>query len=214
MLHQTGISFTCLSCAAPLQFKAELSDSIICPQCQTISRRIQLETSTSKKMDPVQEDMSVIRLGTTGTYQELTFTVIGRLQYFFRERYRNHWFLHYSNNSIGWLGDWEGNYSIFRTISESRHTFDNPAPGKKITIDKIDYFLERIDTSCRVLGEGELPAFYLNEAKFITLEFYNTSGGLAIAHIFTKNQMEAFAGQYLAVNELHLQNYRQHHDWA
>lgn len=209
-----GVTFSCPKCNIALQFKSELSNGIVCPNCQVIVRRVHLETTTLPRIEPVQEDLSIIRIGTTGGYQDLTFEVIGRLQYFFQERYRNHWFLQYSNGTTGWLGDWGGNYSLFINITEPRNTFDKPSPGKRIQIKDIEYFLEQIDVSYQVLGEGELPVFYLNNDKFITLEFYNHSGGLALAHVFTKDQIEAFTGHYVEVSELKLQHFRDHHDWA
>ncbi len=214
MLYPAGVTFSCSTCNRALQFKSEESSLLICSQCQTVNWRVNAGTGNLQKIDPVQEDMSIIRLGTNGSYQELSFEVIGRLQYLFQERYRNHWFLHYNNNITGWLGDWEGNYSLFKSIAEPRHTFDKPSPGKKIQIQETEYFLERMDVSYLVLGEGELPSFYLTNEKFITLEFYSFISELALANIFTKDQVEAFTGQYVEVSALKLQNFREHHDWA
>ncbi|PSR52740.1 hypothetical protein AHMF7605_03990 [Adhaeribacter arboris] len=214
MFYQTKVPFSCSQCDRPLQFKSEFSVGLICPECQTVSRRVQLESNTLDKMEAVREDMSVIRLGTTGSFEETSFEVIGRIQYFFQETYRNHWFLHFNNGTSGWLGDWAGNYSIFKIVKETRQTFENPVITKKIQINNSDYFLEKIDVSFKVMAEGELPGFYLNNEKFIRLEFNNLNGGLALAHVFTKNQLEAFTGQYVEVGDLQFQNFRQHHDWA
>ncbi|MDQ3290691.1 MAG: DUF4178 domain-containing protein [Bacteroidota bacterium] len=214
MLYQTGVPFSCSQCNQLLQFKSEYSVGIICPNCQNIARRVHLESNTLDKMEAVREDMSIICLGTTGTYRDLTFEVIGRLQYFFQDCYRNHWFLHFSDGTIGWLGDWAGNYCMFKAVNEIRNTFEKPEINKKIQIYNKEYLLEQMAVSFRVFGEGELPGFYLNDDKFIRLEFFNVNSGLAIAHVFTQNKLEAFTGHYLEVGDLQLQNFRQHHDWV
>lgn len=218
MREQKGGSVTCLSCGINLEFKSAASSCMICSTCQTIhyqnNQSYQIKSSTLKKFEPVQEDMSVIRLGSTGVYQDSAFEVIGRVQYFFQERYRNHWFLTYNLESGGWLGDWDGNYSLFQKVEVVRSKFENPTPGKKIQINQIEYFTEQIDISRKVFAEGELGDFYFTSEKFITLELFNTSAELALAHVFSDKKVEVFTGHYLDLSELNLQNLRQHDGWA
>lgn len=215
MPDQTGAAFPCCSCACSLQVKSGASYCLICPACQAVNYRPgQAAIPGIKRMEPVQEDMSVIRLGTKGLYQEEAFEVIGRLQYFFQERYRNQWFLHCSKGTTAWLGDWDGNYSWLNKLEVVRNKFENPTPGKKVQISQVDYLTEQIDVSRKVFGEGELGNFYLNPDKFITIECYTLEEQLALANIFTDKKVEAFAGRYVAWSQLNLQDIRQHHDWV
>ncbi|MGV3588790.1 MAG: hypothetical protein ACO1OF_17425 [Adhaeribacter sp.] len=214
MSYPSGTPFSCTSCSTSLQFMAHGSNCIICPGCRFLNYRIRPKSTTClRKLEAVQEDMSVIRIGTSGTSEGINFEVIGRLQYFFQERYRNHWFLIYSDGRTGWLGDWDGNYSLFTQAEAVRSKFENPAPGKMVQINNIEYITEQIDVSRCVFGEGELGAFYLDENKFITLELYTTDYRLALANIFTQKTIEVFTGQYLELGDLNLQNLRQDHDW-
>src|SRR5688572_2489505 len=104
MSYPSGASFPCTSCSTSLQFTAHGSNCIICSSCRFLNYRIRPKSTTYlRKLEAVQEDMSIIRLGTSGTSESITFEVIGRLQYFFQERYRNHWFLVYSEGRTGWL---------------------------------------------------------------------------------------------------------------
>jgi hypothetical protein len=215
MPDQTGIDFPCLSCATSLQFKSAASSFLICPACLALNYQQNQNTRLSiSKLAPVQEEMSVIRVATKGIFQDLDFEVIGRLQYFFQERYRNHWFLSYANGTSGWLGDWDGNYSLFNPVGEIRSKFEKPAPGKYVQIKEVAYMTGQIDISRKVLGEGELGHFHLNEEKFITLELYSTAAEMALANIFTDKKVEVFTGHYLEASQLNLQNLRHHHDWV
>lgn len=165
-------------------------------------------------MDPPLEDMSVIRLGTKGVYQEVAFEVIGRLQYFFQERYRNQWFLLCSQGDSAWLGDWDGNYSWLSKLVVVRNKFENPSPGKKVQINNLEYFTEQIDVSRKVCGEGELGNFYFSPDKFVTIECYTLEQEVAFANIFTDKKVEGFSGHYVDWNLLNFQDLRQHHDWV
>jgi hypothetical protein len=215
MPDQTGTNFTCHSCASSLQFKSADSYCLVCPACQAVNYRpYQITIPDLKKLEPAQEDMSVIRLGTKGVYQDTPFEVIGRLQYFFQERYRNHWFLMYANGATGWLGDWDGNYSWLSRLAVVRSKFENPVPGKKVQINNEEYLTEQIDVSRKFFGEGELGDFYLNADKFVTIELYTTEEALALANIFTDKKVEALTGHYVDLNLLNLQDLRQYHDWV
>ncbi len=218
MREQKEVRVTCSSCKTNLEFKCAVSCYIICPGCQTPHyhphQSYQIQPFFLKKMELVQEDMSVIRLGTTGVYQSSGFEVIGRVQYFFQERYRNHWFLNYEENGGGWLGDWDGNYSLFQKLEVVRDKFENPSPGKKIQINQVAYFTEQIDISRKVIAEGEIGSFYFTGEKFVTIECYNTSAELALAHVFTDKKTEVFTGHYVNRSELNLQNVRQYDGWA
>jgi hypothetical protein len=215
MPDQTGATFSCQSCAASLQFKSAASYCLVCPDCHRLHYQPNQNRPLSvSKLGPVLEDMSLIRLQTRGAFGDRPFEVIGRLQYLFQERYRNHWYIRYADDTTGWLGDWDGHYSLFQPVGELRSKFDRPSPGKPVQINNVEYRTEQIDTSRQVLGEGELGRFYVNEDKFITLEFYTTEAQLALANIFTDKMIETFTGQYLDPAMLNFQDLRQHHDWA
>lgn len=215
MPDQTGTPFTCHCCAASLCFESAVSYCRICPACQHLNyQQNQNRPLRIKKLAPVQEEMSAIRLSTRGAYGDIGFEVIGRLQYMFQERYRNHWYIKYANGSGGWLGDWDGSYSLFNPVEALRSTFEQPSPGKPVQVSNVEYLTGQIDTSREVSGEGEVGCFHVNEDKFITLELYTLAGQLALANIFTDKKVEAFTGQYLNLADLNLQELRQHHDWV
>ncbi|WP_128397003.1 hypothetical protein [Botryobacter ruber] len=211
----SGTFLSCSVCSATLQFKAVNSFCLVCPNCQALNYRgAQQPNLLHLQLKPVQEDMSLIRIGTTGVVSDMPFEVIGRLQYFLRESYRSHWFLLYSNGSTGWLGDWEGSYSVFSRVEEVRNKFEHPVPGKKVQIQKAEYITERIENGRYVAGEGELGDFYLESDKFLSLYFYTTNAALALANIFISKKVDAFTGYYTSSKALNLQNLRQHHDWV
>ena len=224
MLHAVGRPFRCSNCNNSLVFKTEENNCIICPACQAINYRLVLPDKTAPFAEKVKEEMSILRVGTSGTLSGKTFEVIGRLQYFFQDSYRNHWQLHFSDNTVGWLGDWAGNFCFFLEVN-ARHTnrFINAAPGKKIELMDTPYELEMMDEHRLTFGEGEVLESKLAERGFITLFLNHVTKGMGLVNIFKKepenaaakaaNRLQAFTGHYLEAETLNLQNTRNYDDW-
>lgn len=225
MLHLVGQPFECSNCRKQLVFKTEKSNCLICSGCQTINYRLALPEKAGPVAEKVKEDMSILRVGSTGVYGGKKFEVIGRIQYFFQDGYRNHWNLIFSNNESAWLGDWAGNYSIFQEIN-GRYTdrFRQAAPGKKIELLKIDYEVEKLDEHRLTFAEGEFPDHNLEEKNFITIHLTHPTGAMALANIYDKkkadsagvftNVLETYSGNYVELSALNLQNLRLHDEWC
>lgn len=224
MLHLIGQPFGCSNCRKQLVFKTEKANSLICPGCQAINFRLALAEKAGPIAEKVKEDMSIFRVGCTGVYHEKVFEVVGRIQYFFQDGYRNHWYLAFGSGLSSWLGDWGGDYSIFEEIN-GRYTdrFRNAAPGKKIELLQIDYEVEKIDEHRLTFAEGEITDHNLEEKNFITLQLTHPTGAMALANIYNKkkadtsgvstNVLETYAGTYVELAALNLQNLRLHDDW-
>jgi len=169
--------------------------------------------------------MSIIQVGTTGVISGKKFEVIGRIQYFFQDSYRNHWQVLFNDNTVGWLGDWAGNFCFFLEVNEHHiENIKNAAPGKKIDLKNTLYELEMMDEHRLTFAEGEISDTKLTEKEFITLYLNHATEGMGLVNIFKKKdqgnsfgkalkQIEAFTGFYLTAEELNLQNTRNYDDW-
>ncbi|MER2999235.1 DUF4178 domain-containing protein [Pontibacter populi] len=159
--------------------------------------------------------MSLIRIGTTGQYQGISFEVIGRIQHFFKEGYRNHWYVITGNNEAMWLGDWAGNYSFLKEVPRrSTDKIAGSKPGDKLSIAAIDFQVELLDEETETYIEGEVPESNSFQQGFITIELLKPDTfGMAILNIYNKNNIQAFVGQYQHLEDLQLQNLREHHEW-
>ncbi|KAA3438658.1 hypothetical protein [Rufibacter hautae] len=219
MMTPVGIAFSCPSCSSPLVFKTEYSLAQVCPTCFTINRKIRVEGAGIQKAEPVREELSILQIGATGSYQNEAFEVIGRIQYFLIESYRNHWYILYSNGKTGWLGDWAGNYSLFL---ESSYTglepVIEPVVGgtlallqSSLEIEVID--IEVIDKVKSIYWEGEVPDQGLLEKNFTSIGLFNTSGQMGIIHTSGVGVPHAYLGKYVELQELTLKNTRVHHEW-
>lgn len=215
MLLKTGISFSCATCGHTLAFKSETASALVCPVCQSVNRRATLDIAELKKTDPVKEDMSIIRVGATGQYQGIAFEVIGRVQHFLSQGYRNHWYVITGKGEEMWLGEWAGNYSFFKeTQAPSESALKKVRPGQKIQLANITFQVELVEQQQESYIEGEVPDYHTNEHGYIRVELLQPENfGMAVVNIFARNRAQLLVGQYQYFADLKLQHLRGHHDW-
>ncbi len=173
-----------------------------------------MEGAQIQKAEPVREELTILQVGTTGTYSNQAFEVIGRIQYFFTEGYRNHWFILYKSGKTGWLGDWAGNYSLFQEATyTSLMPLTGRAAGETLSISKISLEIEVIDKVNVIYWEGEVPEQGLLEKNFTAIELFSTNGQMGLLHTSGSGTPHTYLGQYVALQDLTLQNTRVHHEW-
>ena len=102
----------CPSCGAGIGFRSERAPYAVCTSCQTMVVRKNLDIEALGKVAECQPDGSPISVGTQGGYQSKAFQVIGRIQLAYEGGYWNEWYLQFSDNSNGWLGEALGQYFI------------------------------------------------------------------------------------------------------
>ena len=100
----------CPSCGNNLTYKSELSAYVVCPACQTLVARKNMQFEAVGKVAALQADGSLIKLGTQGTFEGKSFEVVGRIQMILGQPERpeavwNEWFAVFSNGAGGW---WRG----------------------------------------------------------------------------------------------------------
>ncbi|PRY07421.1 hypothetical protein CLV24_12370 [Pontibacter ummariensis] len=192
-----------------------MATALVCSRCQSINRRASLDVGKLPKAEPVKEDMSIIRPATTGQYQGISFEVLGRIQYFFKEGYRNHWYILTGKGEEMWLGEWAGNYSLFKEIPPSDpKVFKKAEPGSILTLANAALQVELLDEEQATYLEGEIPDSNTQEHHFISLELLQPDTfGMGIANIYSPTRVQVYVGQYQYLEDLQLQNLRAHHEW-
>ncbi|WP_192820463.1 hypothetical protein [Rufibacter sp. LB8] len=188
--------------------------ALSCMTCQTIARRVEVQGTGSAKAPQPKEVLSIIQVGTTGYNQGSKFEVIGRLQYFFTEGYRNHWFILYENGTTAWLGDWAGSYSIFQQgVYSGKALISGYTVGGKVEISQVTLLVEVKDLIQEIFWEGEVPNHGLQEIGQAAVELYMTDGQMGLLHAVSSGKPMAYYGRYYALPQLQLQNVRAHHEW-
>jgi predicted RNA-binding Zn-ribbon protein involved in translation (DUF1610 family) len=150
----------CPSCGASIPFKAGSSVFAICGYCQSMVLRKGAALEDLGKISEVMDDGSPVRLGMTGKLGKRDFQVAGRIQLKWQDGIWNEWFLLFSDNETGWLGEGQGMFFVTFQKPAPQGVipgFEQLAPGQKLTISGKPFQVSWKETSRCVSGEGELP---------------------------------------------------------
>lgn len=153
------MTVNCPSCGAPVRFRSHASVMAVCEFCRAGVLKDAGAVRNLGKIAEVLEDYSPIQLGTSGTWGQRPFTVVGRLQLRYDAGMWSEWHLLFDDGSSGWLGDASGQYTITlaRQPGTALPAFDSLAPGRIVTIDATRYVAADVRTAQCVGGQGELP---------------------------------------------------------
>lgn len=206
---------TCTDCGMSHQLRAVNAVQYVCRHCRQLLIRDQPRATAGKAATP-REDMSVLRLGSQGKADKKEFEVIGRLQFFYQQGHRNLWYLLFQNGDTGWLGDWEGGYSLltYHSMKQDLGLLSNSKPGRELQAFGAGFEVRRIIKHLATCYEGELPALNLQREHFMAYELGNQQEQVVLAHAYTNKEMEAFAGTFEYFKDLSLSQLRAHHEWV
>lgn len=203
---------TCSSCGREYSFRSVHSVQLVCRHCKQLV--LKDNAAPGQRVDLPREDMSVLCIGATGKGEKGTFEIVGRVQHFYQHGYRNLWFLLYQNGDGGWLGDWEGGYSLLSHSPSQTELGSLPTnPGSAVNIFNSSYELRRISKQTISCVEGEMPELKLQHQGFLALEFGNKQEQLVLVHAFTPTHIEAFTGTFEHFNNFAFNQVRPHHEW-
>jgi len=118
-------------------------------------------------MAELPDDISPFQIGTTGHYNHVSFTLIGRIRMSWEDGGWNEWFLWFDDGKKGWLAEAQG----FLALSFS---YDAPNEGQSVPpswsdkplhlgqenihIDRQPYTVSDLKQAICVACEGELPS--------------------------------------------------------
>lgn len=150
----------CPACGAPVKFRSAASVLAVCEYCTSTLLRQGEVLENLGKMAALQDDPTLIQLATEGSYKNVHFAVIGRIQLRYEDGLWNEWYLLFDDQRSGWLGEAGGEYYV---------TFE--APGVKtppayseIAVEQYIPFdsgapfqVTDIEAATCIAGEGELP---------------------------------------------------------
>lgn len=174
----------CPSCGAPLEFKSHAAVMAVCEYCRATVLKDADSVRDIGKMSSVLEDYSPIQIGTSGSFAQRQFTVIGRIQLRYADGMWNEWYILFDDGETGWLGDFSGQYSITlpRELTELPPLFESVERGRRYLLGGQSMLAADKRSATCVGGQGELPfavgqgwsarvADFRKGASFLTLDY-------------------------------------------
>jgi hypothetical protein len=104
-------------CGAPVEFRSAQSTTAVCGYCQSTVVRQGEVLSRIGKMAELFDDHSLLQLMASGTVDGQGFTLVGRLQYKYREGTWTEWQALLNDGSTGALSEDNGAYVFSRAVA-------------------------------------------------------------------------------------------------
>jgi ribosomal protein S27E len=202
----------CPGCGAPVEFRSAQSTHAICAYCHSSVVRDGDTLSRIGKMAEVFEDFSPLQLLASGRFNARSFTIVGRLQYRYREGTWNEWHAVFDDGSSGFLSEDNGAYVFALPANLSRAV---PPPeslrvGATTAIDGRAFSVASNAQVSLAAAEGELPRLAPVGTAFAMVELRSTSGVGEVFSIDYSTQPPGLsAGRSVALDELQLSGLRE-----
>jgi len=155
------------------------------------------------------EDGSPLQLGTSGTIDGKTFSIVGRIQYNHGLGFWNEWFLNMAEDAGGpaWLGEASGMYFFTRQKKDALLVeglkFEDLQAGQGLPVDGKIFYVKDIQTTKVVSGEGELPFPFESEYEAPVVDLVHEDGTFATLD-FSETPPLVFIGRAMRFKDLHL----------
>ncbi len=218
--------FNCPSCGAEVTFLSNISVYAVCPYCNSMIVRHDLDVESIGTMAALPDDMSPFQIGTEGYYLGMHFTLAGRIKVGWEDGSWNEWFMNSDDGRKGWLAEAQGFYAVCYEVEpppldfavqaiksqKSGQQRDNNFIGSHLIIN--NQKLKVVDSKrCKCIGsEGELPFAAPKDRLTISVDLLGSRGEFGCVEIET-GKMRAFTGRYVDWKELRCSNFRQFDGW-
>lgn len=218
----------CPSCGGPVRFGFSLSVSSVCPYCQTLVVRKDVDIEAMGKVADLPEDMSPFQVGTQAYDGALGIGLMGRVRIAWADGFWNEWFFVAADGRKGWLAEAQGTYALSYESEERLHPNTVNALnrmalakvnnfsgmiGNEITLAGKAYTLtDRKDCVC-VGCEGELPLVSPRGRKSLTLDFMGAPDEFASVEA-ADGELRVFIGRYVEWDALRASNLKPVEGWS
>ena len=202
----------CPQCGAQVKFHAANSVLAVCEYCSSTLLRHGEALEHIGKMAELQDDPTLLQIGSEGVYKGVHFGVIGRIQMQYEAGLWNEWHIMFDDMKTGWLGEAAGEFYV--TFEKTLPLQPPPFSAIKVE-DKIDiggrYFeVSNLESATCIAGQGELP-FTVGpgyEAPVADLKLDDEFATID----YSDDPPRIFVGEAIKVRDLKLSNLRDPRD--
>ena len=206
-------SYNCPSCNLLHTTKLANTTLLACVKCGS---EIIINNQTPKiQQITMPTDWSFVKLGTTGTYKESNFSIIGRVRLQLRNDYKTFWCATFEQGKCFYLAESFSSFSVFES-TWNNFTGDTTKlrSGKpiKLTTD-IRLTGEFVEKCEGISFQGEVGPWKNFSSGFFVIQASNNQGNIAIYFIKPNKECVFIAGEKTDPKKLKLENIVDYHDW-
>jgi ribosomal protein S27E len=175
---QRAYRAACPGCGAVVEFRSLASTHAVCGYCQSTIVRDGDALSRIGKMSEVFDDYSPLQIFTQGKFNSVGFTVIGRLQYKYRDGSWSEWLCALDDGSIASLSEDNGSF-VWSKAASTQRVLPKPHQwviGNLTAINGRSYSVASIQEVALMSAQGELPKLPPLGTSFMVVELRSASG--------------------------------------
>jgi predicted RNA-binding Zn-ribbon protein involved in translation (DUF1610 family) len=209
--------YDCPSCGGAVVFQSSIAVFAVCPYCRTMVVRHDVNVEAIGQLAALPPDLSPLQIGTTGEFENRSFTLIGRVRLTYTEGSWTEWYVMFGDNSHGWLGEAQGFFSIGSETPSAGNCFPTRSlampVGTRVEINGLSYVVtDRKATTC-LWGEGELPFIAKPGREAISLDLTGPEGRFASGE-FVEKETRVLVGRFARFDDLKFSNLRPVPGWS
>jgi len=198
----------CPNCGAPVEFRSAASAFAVCSFCQSTVVR---EGGALRKIGQSAElfdDHSPLQLGAAGAYQGAAFTLVGRLQYRYRDGTWNEWHALFDSGDggqkSGWLSEDNGRYVIAfeAPLDGAVPSAASLKAGAPVVVDRQPWTVASVSAAKLIAAQGELPYKPNLERGFVVCDLRSTRDEVGTLDYSDPAAPRWAIGRSVAISEL------------
>lgn len=208
-------SVVCPSCGAQVEFRNASWVAAVCAYCGSNLVRRDEAVESIGRVAALQEDGSVLQIGTRGRLAGKPFMLLGRLQRSWEKGAWSEWYADFGDGREGWLAEAMGFYyfTFRQQVAIDAQRFSRANAGGRVTLAGHDWKLTDLK-DCRVLSaQGELPEPVRPGFASRCIDLVSEGRRCATVEIAEGEPARFYAGQFADFEELGLTGLREIDGW-
>ena len=217
--------FSCPSCGAEVVFTSNFSVYAVCKYCSSMVVRHDLDVESIGQMAALPDDMSPFQIGTEGIYQQIRFTLVGRMKIGWADGTWNECFMATDDGRRGWLAEAQGFYAVCFETKPPDKDFARRALahrdkaskeasfiGSSLKLDGLMYKVVDTKLATCIGSEGELPFAAPRGRKTLSVDLIGPNASFACVEI-EAGSIRAYTGRYAEWKDLKCSHERVFDGW-
>jgi uncharacterized membrane protein YgcG len=150
------------------------------------------------------DDHSPLQLGASGKYQGAAFTLVGRLQYRYKDGTWNEWHALFDSEKSGWLSEDNGRYvmAFDAPLTEAAPAAETLRPGQQQVIGGQSWTVASVVAAKLIAAQGELPRPPQTQRGFVVADLRSSRDEVGTLDYAEPAAPQWSIGRSVAISEL------------
>lgn len=207
-------AYDCPSCGATLNFTSSIAISAVCPYCQSLVIRRDLNVEILGKIAQLPPDLGPLQIGTIGEFKGTGFRLAGRLRWHWSGGSWTEWFAEIGGGGHAWIAETQGFFTFSRAVDKTElPPVDSLTAGQDAGVGETPWTVVDIKDAVCVGGEGELPEIIEPGRPRRSADLQGRHGEFATLEAGPEGT-EMFEGRYARYDEFKFANLRAVPGWT